>query len=86
MTRKIQLDSLTQQEVLTAAETLNIETGNTKRRIIVTPDEFSSIEEKLRHLPNTPGFSKGEITPGAGGYLYNIPVFIEKDSDRSYML
>jgi hypothetical protein len=82
---QIELKTFTQEEVLLAAETLNT-AGVGKRRIILTPEGFSSLEDTIRQLPNSPGLPPGEIVPGVGGYLYNIPVFIDPDSDGNYMV
>lgn len=85
MNQKVELTAFTQEEVLLAAETLNTAiTG--KRRIIVTPERFAAIEEQIRQLPNSPGLPAGEIVPGVGGYLYNIPVFVDQNTDGNYML
>jgi hypothetical protein len=85
MNPKVELKTFTQAEVLLAADTLNT-TSMGKRRIILTAAGFSAIEDKIRQLPNSPGLPSGEIVPGVSGYLYNIPVFIDQDSNTNYMV
>lgn len=85
MDQKVELKTFTQEEVLLAAETLNTTLAG-KRRIIMSPDQFSAVEEKISPLPNSPGLPPGEIVPGVGGYLYNIPVFTDQNSVSSYMV
>ncbi len=84
MNQQVELKSLSQEEILLAAETLNT-AGAGKRRIILTPDTFSSLET-VRQLPNSPGLPAGEIVPGVAGYLYNIPVFTDPNSSSNYMM
>lgn len=85
MSQRIELKTFTQEEVFLAAETLNT-TITGKRRIVVTPEGLTAIEAQLRPLPNSPGLPAGEILPGVGGYLYNIPVFVDPDSHVNYMV
>ncbi|MFM7425449.1 MAG: hypothetical protein ACKO7W_10735 [Elainella sp.] len=84
MNQQVELTSLTQEEILLAAETLNT-AGAGKRRIILTSATFSSLDT-IRQLPNSPGLPAGEIVPGVAGYLYNIPVFTDPNSSCNYML
>jgi hypothetical protein len=84
MDQKVELKTFTREEVLLAAETLNTTLAG-KRRIMMTPDQFSAVEE-ISPLPNSPGLPPGEIVPGVGGYLYNIPVFMDQNSTSSYMV
>lgn len=85
MDRKVELKTFTFEEISLAAETLNTTLAG-KRRIIMTPEQFSAVESKISPLPNSPGLPAGEIVPGVGGYLYNIPVFVDQTSSSSYML
>ncbi|MBF2047661.1 MAG: hypothetical protein EDM05_032435 [Leptolyngbya sp. IPPAS B-1204] len=85
MNQKVELKTFTQEEVLLAAETLNT-AGIGKRRIMLTSESFSALEDQIRQLPNTPGLPPGEIVPGVGGYLYNIPVFVDPNNDGNYMI
>ncbi len=82
---RIELKQFTQTEILLAADTLNT-TSSGKRRIILSPDGLVSIEAQLRPLPNSPGLPAGEIVPGVAGYLFNLPVFVDSDSDGNYMV
>lgn len=82
---KIELKTFTQTEILLAADTLNT-TASGKRRILVQPDGLTEIEVQLRPLPNSPGLLPGEIVPGVAGYLYNLPVFVDSNSDGNYMV
>lgn len=83
---RIELRSFTPEEIALAAAYLSSDDMMNKRRIIVSPDVLSTIESKLRYLPDSPGLPKGALLPGVAGYLYNIPVFVEKDSTGSYMI
>jgi hypothetical protein len=85
MRQQVELKIFTQEEVLLAAETLNT-TATGKRQIVLTPAGFAAIEAKLSPLPNSPGLPAGEILPGVGGYLYNIPVFVDSDSQYDFMI
>lgn len=85
MEQKVELKTFTQEEILLAAETLNtILMG--KRRIILSPEKYSAVEDQISPLPNSPGLPKGEILPGVSGYLYNIPVFVDPNIKGSYMV
>lgn len=85
MTQKIALTTFSQDEILMAADTLNTTVAG-KRRIILTAEGFTTIEDRLRQLPNTPGLPPGEIIPGVSGYLYNLPVFIDPHVGGNYMI
>jgi hypothetical protein len=84
MNQRVELTSLTQEEILLAAETLNT-AGAGKRRIILTSETFSNLD-MIRQLPNSSGLPPGEIVPGVAGYLYNIPVFTDPNGTSNYML
>lgn len=85
MNPQIELKTLTQAEILLAAETLNT-AGIGKRRIILTPEALTNLESQIKQLPNSPGLPAGEIVPGVVGYLYNIPVFTDPSNTSNYMV
>lgn len=85
MLQRVELTQFTQQEILLAAETLNTMLAG-KRRVVLTADQFSSLEDQMTALPNRPGLPTGELVPGVVGYLYNLPVFVDPNADANYML
>lgn len=85
MQNKIELKILTQDEILSAADTLNTTIAG-KRRILLTPTSLDRIEAQLRPLPNSSELPAGEIVPGVTGYLFNLPVFVDSNSDADYMI
>lgn len=86
MSWKIELHTFSSEEVMTALAALDETNQTSKRQIIITPEQYSTLEATIRPLPNDPNFPQGEIVPGVAGYLYNLPVFVDQDSGGSYLV